>query len=103
MPSTLIDSIFFKDLYGTDEMRGVFGNMNLLQKRLDAEVALAQAEAEQGLPPQWAADEIVCKGRAELFDTAAIKRGIDQTVHPIAPMIRAFDTVCERGAGEFIH
>lgn len=103
MPSTLIDSIFFKDLYGTDEMRAVFGDMSLLQKWLDAEVALAQAEAELGLIPVWAADEIARKGRAELLDTAAIKRGVDQTVHPIVPIIRAFDTVCERGAGEFIH
>ena len=103
MPSTLIDSIFFKDLYGTDEMRAVFGDLSLLQKWLDAEVALAKAEAELGLAPQWAADEIARKGRAELLDTAAIKRGIDQTVHPIVPMIRAFDAVCENGAGEFIH
>ena len=103
MPSTLIDSIFFKDLYGTDEMRAVFSDLSLLQKWLDAEVALAQAEAELGLIPAWAADEIARKGRAELLDTAAIKRGIDQTVHPIVPMIRAFDAVCENGAGEFIH
>ncbi|MCS7059614.1 MAG: adenylosuccinate lyase [Anaerolineae bacterium] len=103
MPSTLIDSIFFKDLYGTDDMRAVFSDKNLLQKWLDVEVALAQAEAEVGLIPNWAADEIARKGRADLLDSAAIKRDIDQTVHPIVPVIRALEAVCEHGAGEFVH
>ena len=103
MPSTLIDSIFFKDLYGTAEMRAVFDDLSLLQKWLDAEVALAQAEAELGVIPAWAAGEISRQAKAERLDTAAIKAGIDQTVHPIVPMIRVLAAACANGAGEYIH
>jgi len=99
----MLNSIFLKDLYGTDEMRTVFDDMNLLQRWLDAEVALALSEAEHGIIPAEAAAEIARKGRAELMDTARIKALIDQTVHPIVPLIRVFAAVCENGAGEYIH
>jgi 3-carboxy-cis,cis-muconate cycloisomerase len=103
MSSHITDSVFLKDLYGTDAMRAVFEDQALLQKWLDAEVALAQAEAELGVIPQAAADEITRKGRAELIDIAWMKREIDHTLHPIVPLIRAFKAVCEGEAGEFIH
>ncbi|HZQ06103.1 MAG TPA: adenylosuccinate lyase [Anaerolineae bacterium] len=103
MPSQLIDSIFFKDLYGTDEMRAVFDDLSLLQRWLDVEVALAQAEAELGVIPQAAALEITRKARAENLDTARIKKLIDQTVHPIVPLIRVLAEACEGDAGEYIH
>jgi adenylosuccinate lyase len=103
MPSHITDSIFLKDLYGTDEMRAIFDDQSLLQKWLDVEVALAQAEAEIGVIPQAAAEEITRKGRAELMDTAWMKREIDHTLHPIVPLIRAFKAACEGDAGEYIH
>ncbi len=55
MPSQVIDSIFFRDLYGSAAMRAVFDDMTLLQKRLDFEAALARAEAQVGLVPADAA------------------------------------------------
>ncbi len=103
MPSHITDSIFLKDLYGTDEMRAVFDDRALLQKWLDVEVALARAEAELGVIPPAAAEEIARKGKAELIDTAYMKQQIDHTLHPIVPLIRAFKAVCEGDAGEYIH
>ena len=55
MPAHVIDFIFFKDLYGSAEMRAVFDDLNLLQKWLDYEAALARAEASLGLVPAEAA------------------------------------------------
>ena len=103
MSSHIIDSVFLKDLYGTDTMRAVFSDQALLQKWLDVEVALAKAEGELGVIPAAAAAEIVQKGRAELMDTARMKQGIDHTLHPIVPLIREFKSVCAGDAGEYIH
>jgi len=103
MPSHITDSIFLKDLYGTDEMRAVFDDHALLQKWLDVETALARAEADLGIVPPDAAAEITQRGRAELIDTAWMKREIDHTLHPIVPLIRAFKAICSPGAGEWIH
>lgn len=103
MSSHIIDSIFLKDLYGTPEMRAVFDDLHLLQKWLDAEVALAQAEAELGVIPAYAAEEIARRARAEMLDTARIKQLVDQTVHPIVPVIRVLKESCQGNAGEYIH
>lgn len=103
MPSHITDSIFLKDLYGTDEMRAIFSDEALLQCWLDVEAALALAEGEIGVIPGWAAQEIARKARAELIDTAQMKREIDHTLHPIVPLIRALKSICDGDAGEYIH
>jgi len=103
MPSHILDSAFLKDLYGTAEMRAVFDDMSLLQKWLDTEVALAQAEAEIGVIPAYAAEEITRRARADQLDTVRIKQLVDQTVHPIVPLIRVLKEACDGDAGEYIH
>lgn len=84
-------------------MRAVFDDLSVLQSWLDVEVALAQAEAEIGLVPVYAADEISRRARAEKLDTEHIKLLVDQTVHPIVPLIRVLQEACAGDAGEYIH
>ena len=103
MPAHILDSLFLKDLYGTAEMRLVFDDMHLLQKWLDVEVALAQAEAELGIIPAGAAQEIALRAVAGSLDVSRIKHLIDQTVHPIVPLIRVLQDACSGDAGEYIH
>lgn len=103
MASHVIDSVFFKDLYGSEAMRAVFDDHNLLQKWLDYEAALARAEATLGLVPAEAAQEITRKARAELMDKDAIKRGVDKTVHPLVSLIWQLSEHCEGDAGGYVH
>jgi 3-carboxy-cis,cis-muconate cycloisomerase len=103
MPAHIIDSRFLKDLYGTAEMRAVFDDMHLLQLWLDVEVALAQAQAELGIIPKDAAEEITRSARAEDLDSSRLKLLIDETVHPIVPLIRVLKDACQGEAGEYIH
>jgi 3-carboxy-cis,cis-muconate cycloisomerase len=103
MPSHVIDSIFFKDLFGTAAMRQVFDDLTLLQKWLDYEAALARAQAKLGMFPQSAADEITVQARAEYMDTDAIKKGIDKTVHPLVSMIWQLSNRCAGDAGRYVH
>ncbi|HEY0196076.1 MAG TPA: adenylosuccinate lyase, partial [Methanobacterium sp.] len=51
--------------YGTEEMRKVWDNENKLQKMLEIEVALAEAEASIGLIPGDAAVEIKSKANTQ--------------------------------------
>src|SRR3990172_7298899 len=102
MTSHILDSRFLKDLYGTPEMRAVFDDMHLLQKWLDTEVALAQAEAELGIIPSTAAAEITRRAIAEELELGRLKQLVDQTVHPIVPLIRVLEQVCDGDAGEYI-
>ena len=68
MPSSILDSAFLKDLYGAAQMRAVFDDAGLLQKWLDVEVALVEAEAEIGVIPSTAAAVIRRAARAENID-----------------------------------
>jgi adenylosuccinate lyase len=103
MPAHVIDSLFFKDLYGTAAMRAVFDDLTLLQKWLDYEAALARAEASIGIVPPEAAAEITRKARAALIDTDAIKRGVDKTVHPLVALIWELSRQCDGDAGRYVH
>lgn len=103
MPSHVIDSHFFKDLYGTEAMRNVWDDTQLLQKWLDYEAALARAEARVGLIPEHAAVEITRKAQAQLFDAGTIKAGIDKAVHPLVPVIWRLSELCEGDAGGYVH
>lgn len=103
MPAHVIDSLFFKDLFGSAEMRAVFDDLNLLQKWLDYEAALARAEASVGLVPVDAAAEITRAARAANMDTDAIKRGVDKTVHPLVSVIWQLSEHCQGDAGRYVH
>ena len=84
-------------------MREVFADKTLLQKWLDYEAALARVQARLGLMPLPAAEEITRKAQADLFDDEAIKRGIDETVHPLVSMIWQLSRLCEGDAGRYVH
>lgn len=103
MPAHPIDSLFFRDLFGSVEMRTVFDDINLLQKWLDYEAALARAEAAVGLVPAEAAVEITRAAQAQSFDTDAIKRGVDKTVHPLVSVIWQLSELCSGDAGRYVH
>ena len=97
------DSALFRDQFGTEEMRQVFGDRMTVQKWLDVEVALAHAEAELGLIPPEAAGEIARHGDAAEYDLDNLKREMDRTSHPIVPLVRAIEAKCDGDAGQYVH
>ena len=103
MPSNAIDSIIFRDMYGTDELRAVFSDENLIQCWLDYEAALARAEAAVGLVPAAAAAEITRQARIENIDLAALRQGIYDTTHELVPLIWQLASICEGDAGGYVH
>jgi adenylosuccinate lyase len=103
MPSGVFDSILLKHLWGTEALRAVFNDGNRVQKWFDFEAALALAQAELGIIPQAAADEIARKAKVANVDLEAIAVGIRKTHHPLVPALRALQAVCADGHGEYLH
>jgi adenylosuccinate lyase len=99
----MIDSVFFRDLFGSEAMRAIFNDVNLLQKWLDVEAAIARGQARAGLIPDSAAEEITRQARTEAMDAEAIKRGIDKTVHPLVSVIWQLAEHCAGDAGGYVH
>ena len=84
-------------------VRALFTEASRWQVWLDVEVALAQAEAELGMIPQAAADEIARKAQLELLDRDRIVEGLRVTGHGLVPIIWELDRICEGDAGGYVH
>ena len=103
MASAMIDSVLFANNYSMPEVRQLFDDTTMVQNWLDIESALAQTQAEMGIIPQEAADEISRKAHVENLDLTAIGHGVDAIHHSLVPTLRALQSICENGAGEYIH
>ena len=56
--TAVIDSVIFRNSFGTPEMRAVFSDRALMARCIEVEVALARAEAACGVIPSEAASAI---------------------------------------------
>lgn len=73
------------------------------QAWLDVEAALARAEAELGMIPQAAAEEIVRKCDLALFDRERLTEGFRRTAHTLVPLVWELSRLCEGDAGNYVH
>ena len=73
------------------------------QAWLDVEAALAKAEADLGMIPAAAAEEIVAKCDLSLFDRERLTEGFRRTAHTLVPLIWELARLCEGDAGNFVH
>ncbi len=89
--------------YGTPEMRSIWELENKLQRMLDVEAALAEAEAELNLIPKEAAVEIKNKASTKYVTVERVAEIERQTNHDIASIVKALAEVCNGDAGEYVH
>ncbi|HTS14597.1 MAG TPA: lyase family protein, partial [Candidatus Sulfotelmatobacter sp.] len=75
----------------------------LLQAMLDAETALARAEAACGLVPRAAAAAITAAGDVRRFDIAALGAAAAATGTPILPLVEALRTAVGGEHGSYVH
>ncbi len=101
-PSHIIDSRLFRDLYGTAEMRAVFTDEAVVGRWLEAEAALARAQAGVGLIPQAAAEAITRSAAEATLDLNELRRGVESSGHPLVPAIRALERLAGE-AGKYVH
>ena len=88
---------------GDPGIRDIFGEASRIQAWLDVEVALAQAQAELGIIPEYAAEEIERKAHYEYLDMDNIREGLARTGHPLVPMVWELDRICDGDTGGYIH
>lgn len=89
--------------YGTPEMKKVWEAENKLQKMLEVEAALAEAEAQMGLVPPEAAQEIRSKASTQYVTNERVAEIEKETNHDIASIVKALAEVCDGEAGEYVH
>ncbi|HEX3859526.1 MAG TPA: 3-carboxy-cis,cis-muconate cycloisomerase [Pseudolabrys sp.] len=103
MPSTILDSAVFRDIFTTQKMRDVFSDENRVQKYLDIEAALARAQSRLGIIPKKAAAEIVRHCDAKKIDMALLKTATEKIGYPVLPVVQQLVKLCKGGLGEWCH
>ena len=73
------------------------------QAWLRVEAALAKAEADLGMIPAAAAEEIISKCKLSLFDRLRLEEGFRRTAHSLVPLIWELSRLCEGEAGNYVH
>ena len=104
--STVIDSILFRDAFGTSSMREIFSDRNLIARYIEVEVALAQAQARCGVIPAEAAEVIARESRIERIDFDHMRHETDIVGYPILPLVHQLVAICGQGegqAGRYVH
>lgn len=102
MASNVLDSVLFRDSFGTPQMRAVFDDHELIRKYVEVEVALAKAEARCGVIPQAAAEEIAAKCDADALDFDLLRHETEIVGYPILPLVHQISK--QAGAsGGFVH
>src|SRR6266704_3874129 len=100
--TTVLDSILFRDAFGTPAMREVFSDFSLISRYAEVEIALARAEARCGVIPAEAAEEIAARTDVSAFDFDLLRQETDIVGYPILPLVHQMSKQCGE-AGRYLH
>ncbi|MED6310821.1 MAG: adenylosuccinate lyase family protein, partial [Pseudomonadota bacterium] len=103
MPSTAHESIMFKDLLGSDEMRAIFSDGGTISAYLEVERALAKVQAKLGIIPQEAADAIIEHAHLQNIDLERYEKRTQVVGAPILPVVEEIVAAVPNGLGEWAH
>ena len=85
------------------EMRELFAPHSQWLAWLEIEATLAETQAELGMIPAAAADEIRRKANFDHIDQQALAADIARTRAPVVSLVRALAQACDGDAGGYVH
>jgi 3-carboxy-cis,cis-muconate cycloisomerase len=103
MTATALDSVIFRDIFSTAEMRHVFSDEARTGYYLEIEAALARAQARLGIIPDKAAQEILRQCKIGNIDLARLKQQTERIGYPILGVVQQIVDLCADGLGEWCH
>jgi 3-carboxy-cis,cis-muconate cycloisomerase len=103
MAASIIDSDYYKDMFGSARMHALFSDEARFQGWLDFEAGLARAQARLGIIPEAAAEEITEKAKVEYIDVAAMKAEFDRVGFPILPIVHQLAKAVSKETSRYVH
>jgi len=94
-------SIILRDIVSTEAMRAIWSEDSLLRTWMETEKAFTSAQAELGLIPREAAEQIVAHLNPETLSAARLHEQIERNRHLMVAFLRAFREVCGPAAEHF--
>ncbi len=103
MPSTIIDSAIFGDIFSAAAMRQVWSDENRTAQYVAIESALAKVQGGLGLIPAEAAAEIVRVCDIRHIDMVKLKAQTERIGYPILGVVSQINALCRDKLGEYCH
>jgi 3-carboxy-cis,cis-muconate cycloisomerase len=103
MPSSILDSDYYKDMFGTAAMRAIFSDEARLQAWIDTEIALAQAQVQLGIIPQGVDTELAKVAKLENLNVQEMKADFDRVGFPILPFVKQLNKACDSETARWVH
>ncbi|PCF96492.1 class-II fumarase/aspartase family protein [Vreelandella nigrificans] len=103
MASSLFDSFYYKNMFSTSAMVEIFSDEGRLNAWLATEAALAKGQAQVGVIPQQAADNIVEAAILDNLDLQAMKAEFDKVGFPIMPLVHQLANACDPETARWVH
>ncbi len=97
------DSVVYRHLWSTPELRAVFEDEGRTQSWLDILAALAESQAELGLVPPQAAVAIRLHADVALLDLDQVAEGTRATGHSTLGLIRCLRALLPPGAADWVY
>ncbi|MBM3104068.1 adenylosuccinate lyase family protein [Pseudomonas sp. V1] len=101
--SHILDSQTHGGGYAGPVSRKIFCSHCRLQRWLDVEAALAQAQADVGIIPRQAALDIEKAATLSSINLLQISEGVASTGHSLMPLLSALQKNCTPSAREYVH
>jgi 3-carboxy-cis,cis-muconate cycloisomerase len=102
MATTVLDSVLFRDSFGTPRMRAIFEDRALVARYVEVEVALARAQGRCGVIPPEAAREIAARASADALDFDLLRHETEIVGYPILPLVHQLGKMCG-DSGRYVH
>ena len=103
MPSVVIDSKLWGDMFGTAAMRRLFTDEAMVQRYLDVEAALARAQAGIGIVPAEAAAAITAVAEVGRVEWERLSARTQVVGYPILPLVEQLSGWAADGLGQWCH
>ena len=103
MAFTVLESRIFGSMFAEEEATRIFGDDALVNLWCEVEVALASAEAEEGVIPQEVARTIRERIVAQRVDMDRLRRETALVGYPILPLVHILEEMVGDEAGEYLH
>ncbi|MEU9109465.1 3-carboxy-cis,cis-muconate cycloisomerase [Streptomyces xanthophaeus] len=104
--TALLDTGLLSPVRAGTPVEAAVSDMAWLQAMLDAEAALARAQARCGTVPAQAAEAITASARAELLDVRELALAARETANPVVGLVKALTSEVARRspqAAEYVH
>ena len=103
MPVSAIDSLLFKNLFGTEQIRAVFDDKAYIRRCVDVEAALALAQSYLGVIPSDVGRKIATACRSVELDYERLSNETEIVGYPILPLVRQLTAACGEEDGKYVH